>query len=428
MRAEDKIPPLLDVPAATGGAGASGAPIVAQLAAPRGTENSQPLARVVETAVAVPESDPERVAFNLWNSGQIDEAIQFLEHEIAAERARAPSRRTLSQARRKILGDKAEAMFSASDPVMERQKRRLRALGAADFSATGAPVGQIDLVAVPADQVVPAFTRQRRVWPLAAALCLLTVFGLAGANYYYGADGARTELALPAATPDEPTATASLPAASTATVTADTTASAEDAFDPEEIVELPPEVDADGIDEAPPAEDFGDDAALPGEADDAAAAEPVESPAAADSAPPEEVAALEPEAVRLPRQRPEPPAAALEAASRPASVEEPTVPLVLGAPPATLQPPRPLVGRPLPVFGPPPAEDPDFEQRATLTPEEHQRLLERRALAEDYAARQRALADEDDAFADEDDAYANEDDREFRIIGRALPRWRRLGF
>src|SRR5882724_4591637 len=40
----------------------------------------------VENALSLPESDPERVAFNLWNEGRVDEAIQFLEREIATRR------------------------------------------------------------------------------------------------------------------------------------------------------------------------------------------------------------------------------------------------------------------------------------------------------------------------------------------------------
>jgi hypothetical protein len=150
-------------------------------------------------------------------------------------------------------------------------------------------------------------------------------------------------------------------------------------------------------------------------ADDVALADPSSPPVAADDfdAPPDEMAGLEEDAppptdVRLPRQRPQPPAASSRqpsvatqapaaAAAAPAHTASVAPPRQRGAPPRplgelTVRSPDPSPAAPPPrttYYGP--GGEPVAE---TLTPEEYASLLRRRGLAEDLAARRRAGAEE----------------------------------
>ena len=418
------------------------------------------------TDIAVPERDPERIAFGLWNEGRVDEAITFLERAIAAEKDRAaPSPRALSRARRNILGAAADdAPMPGADTFSERRRRRRAALGA-DFSATGTPVDTIDMIAVPADQIVP-LSRRRRLWPFAAALVLAVGAGFAGAAYYSGAGEEQTGLAALSlgSAPDAPAETASIaPSSATGSPATEAAAAAVEAGDPTQLADIPPAdtagnnapagsaaaaslVDAPATDgaESTSSAAVADTAPPPAAGNETASAEPAASATPDAAPPPDELADLAPTdaaattvpadtpvmVARLPRERPDPPESAVRAAAAAQSSvpDTPDVPLVLGAPPAPLEPPysATTAAQDQPPYGDPYGTGDVYDgsdahggpdaPRATLTPEEYRILLRRRALAEEYAARRGAYA--------EDQAPVPE----YQIIGRVIPRWRRFGF
>ena len=101
------------------------------------------LARSVGTSVAVPETDPERIAYNLWNEGRVDEAIQFLDREIAARRH--------GQLRRRLVGgpfppqaERNPAGVRLARPAPRRSCRGFQRLrrGGVDAGAVGATGGR----------------------------------------------------------------------------------------------------------------------------------------------------------------------------------------------------------------------------------------------------------------------------------------------
>ena len=351
------------------------------------------LARSVGTSVAVPETDPERIAYNLWNEGRVDEAIQFLDREIAARRHGGSSAGDLS-------ADLSHPKPSAIPPVSDWRDRHRAAL-AADFNAYGAAGSTLELSAQPADAIVPHPPKRpfRGAWIM--GLCLAAA-GLSGAALMSSARiGESADTALPVTQAAREVApVAIVPATDVASAKSDTNAAPSNLDQPSALEAGAVSAAADA---APPAEDNG----TPNpEASNAAFAENV--PDATDTPPPDEElpptgdaiasdtkdvapettasidtnadAAAQPE-VRLPRQRPEPPA---QVAARPAksqrSVE--TSPQVIYAP------------------NPPPGSEPSprgpffdpLYPRQTLTPAEYQALLERRAFAQNYAARKRAMA------------------------------------
>src|SRR6185312_5181639 len=106
----------------------------------------------VENALSIPETDPERVAFNLWNEGKVDEAIQFLEREIATRKDRYGSVADAESPTHHVSGE--------MKPVSDWRDRH-RALGAAEFNAFGSSVRTIDLVAGPADAILPHPPRRK---------------------------------------------------------------------------------------------------------------------------------------------------------------------------------------------------------------------------------------------------------------------------
>jgi hypothetical protein len=143
-------------------------------------------------ALSVPETDPEQIAFKLWNEGRVDEAIRFLEREVAAER----SRRAVSQ------DDDAELPLLLPDaakiePVSNWRDRHRAALEPAKFNAFGATVHTIDLVAEQADAILPhpARGRRRAGWIMGIGVAALAV---SAAGAFWGAGpGSLKEAALP---------------------------------------------------------------------------------------------------------------------------------------------------------------------------------------------------------------------------------------
>ena len=87
---------------------------------------------------------------------------------------------------------------------------------------------------------------------------------------------------------------------------------------------------------------------------------------------------------RLPSPRPEPPAGLSFVSPRPTPAQ-----IAASAPIDARPEPQSGGGLPLPFYG-----NDGAPARETLTPAEYQALLERRALAEDYIARRRAMAEE----------------------------------
>ena len=285
------------------------------------------LARSVGTSVAVPETDPERIAYNLWNEGRVDEAIQFLDREIAARRHGGSSAGDLS-------ADLSHPKPSAIPPVSDWRDRHRAAL-AADFNAYGAAGSTLELSAQPADAIVPHPPKRpfRGAWIM--GLCLAAA-GLSGAALMSsGRIGESADTALPVTQAAREVApVAIVPATDVASAKSDTNAAPSNLDQPSALEAGAVSAAADA---APPVEDNG----TPNpEASNAAFAENV--PDATDTTPPDEElpptgdaiasdtkdvapettasidtnadAAAQPE-VRLPRQRPEPPA---QVAARPA--------------------------------------------------------------------------------------------------------------
>lgn len=358
---------------------------------------------VAEMALTVPETDPERVAYAMWNEGRADEAIELLERHLAAERDR---RRETALVPVSATGSDAARIEPASD----WRERHQAALSPAEFNAFGASAHTIDITPTPADAIVPHSVRGslRTGWLIGVSLVVLSIS--AAAAYFVTRDGdiatiltaaepvadaepataAVTEPKLAAVEPDVDGADAPPPDETPVdTEVADISPSAD------EIVEVPPpEEDAPVGDVAstPPEEDAtSDDVAsiAPEEnapRDDVASAPPVDAsllpaPSNAEStdtfaadvsapgaAAPETTASIEPASeaaesapiveARLPRQRPEPPASFIERASAPqvAALEEPDIsapdsPLIVSEPPPT-EAEIASVEPEVPVYGP----------------------------------------------------------------------------
>lgn len=385
-----------------------------------------------ETALAVPDTDPERIAYNLWREGKVDEAIAFLEREITTERSRR---------RETALVAAAGSDVVSVEPASDWRERHKAALSDKDFNAFGASAQTIDITPTPADAIV-AHARGRSVRPAwLVALLVLAGIGAALATNLWDTRERIYELAALPMLASEPTADAEQAPATQAADVEPTPAEPEtevaaigpdpDAVDvppPEtEVAEIPPP-DSATIEELPPP---------PPGAAPIEASEPVESEGASAPVPPEEAfgqtsskppdeeelsgpettASVESMPIdaesapvvepRLPRVRPEPSPEVVAAANaapepEPLVIPEPEIPMILGEPETTLGeipdsvpvyrpgqvrifgPIRRLAGAPRPL----PLDDPSFQR--TLTPAEYQALLERRAWAQHYAAQRRA--------------------------------------
>lgn len=356
---------------------------------------------VVGGALSVADTDPELIAFKLWNEGRVDEAIRFLEQEAAAERRRRSASQDVDSAI--LFPDNTKV-----EPVSDWRDRHRAALEPARFNAYGSAVHTIDLVAGPGDGILPHAPRVRRRagWIMGIGVAVLAV-SAAGA-FWGGGPAVLKQAALPfigssvqdpmespapSEEVSEPTAVATAPAEASDPVPPPAAAAADaepiqaTAVDDEEV---PPPDDEAVPDEGAP--DTADNSGTP-----AANAAPAAAPEELTEAPDSEQAAstdagpTPPPAPRLPRQRPEPPR---QTASSPPRI---------GAPPSTLDDQRlRLAGVPAPAlryfrrYSPYP--DPRtvyYDPRTVrpLTPAEYQSLVARRAWAQDYAARQRALAE-----------------------------------
>ena len=137
---------------------------------------------VAEMALTVPETDPERLAYAMWNEGRADEAIEFLERHLAAER---DHRRETALVPVSAEGKDAIRVEPASD----WRERHQAALSASDFNAFGASVHTIDITPTQADAVVPHSVRGslRIGWLMGVCLAVLCV-SAAGA-YFVARDG-----------------------------------------------------------------------------------------------------------------------------------------------------------------------------------------------------------------------------------------------
>jgi len=356
------------------------------------------------TALAVPETDPERIAYRLWNEGQVDEAIAFLEREIAAERSRH---------RDTALVPATGLDMRPVQPASDWRERHKTALTKADFNAFGTAAHTIDVTATPADAILAHGTKRpsRRVWMMGL---VLSVVGAAAAAIW-ASPGSQQLEGLPKPTPQTLATVTESPAisdpqdttrsAANSALAVDAPAEVIDAPPPEtEVVEAPPNPNA--LAELPPPPPAGAtplEPAAPPLGDTASTALPGELPnepqttasIAPDRSAGEQTVALE---APLPRPRPEPSAEFVAA---------------LNAPPASAVIPEPPVARMdvpdvVPVYGPdgvriyrpvrrlaraprplPPAP---FSFHPGLTPAEYQALLERRAWAQHYAAQRRAGA------------------------------------
>lgn len=393
-----------------------------------------------ETALAVPETDPERIAYSMWQEGRVDEAIQYLERHLAAERDR---RRETA-----LVPGSAGAGSDAIriEPASDWRERHRAALSSADFNAFGAPVHTIDVTPTQADAIIAHGVRRsmRSAWLM--VFCLAVLLGSSAAAFWYARGDAAVETAaLPAAetiVDVEPATSAPAVVTEPETQVAATEPDAEAADvpppDDTEVAETPPletEAAPGGAGSLSNVASLPEDAGLltqpspsKAAASDAAAAD-TEAPA---TDAPEMTASIEPMSdgaepqpvvdARLPQPRPEPPASVL-ATLEPAPAEVPLVisepeatpgelPLVISEPPARPDEPEiamaepdqvPIIGAGEPVrifkpirrlhFAPMANRVYDPYARPTLTPAEYQALLERRALAQDYVARRRFMAE-----------------------------------
>lgn len=325
-----------------------------------------------ENALSVPESDPERIAFNLWNEGRVDEAIQFLEREILARTERYGP----AQGENADLPALARIEQRKVEPVSDWRERHRSALSPADFNAFGT-VRQIDLVAKSVDAILPHPPRRslRPAWIMGLGL---VVIGLsAGAVIWSDRAVAPGDTALPAVQPTAEIEPAIIvPPAGAKPETEIATAETGTVLPPKEAapVATPAETNADMAPEmadVPPP----DDELIPEDLPSEPMTTGPETTASIDPAP----ADAEPSSIveaRVPRQRPEPPAAAPR--SSPADDPAPRVVHAPASPPGFAP-------------GSAPPYDP-MNPRPTLTPAEYQVLLERRAWAENYSARRRAVA------------------------------------
>lgn len=142
---------------------------------------------VAEMALTVPETDPERVAYAMWNEGRADEAIALLEQHLMSERNRR----------------RETALVPASDdgkdairvePASEWRERHRQALASGDFNAFGASTHTIDITPTQADAVVPHTARGslRVGWLMGVCLAVLCVSAAGG--YFVARDGGMTTL------------------------------------------------------------------------------------------------------------------------------------------------------------------------------------------------------------------------------------------
>ena len=381
---------------------------------------------------AIDARDAERVAFAMWREGRTDDAIAFLEREILLERDRLWKRDAFAGRQEPHFETPAPQVIVppslVDDGPPKRRRKRSRNVAPVSepvFSDASAPV--IDLsaekvVAVPAD----AFPERRMGrGPAIVAAIGLVIVGFAAAgnlwdNYRGGiaiehaapvvetaAPQSASLSVTPAQTePSSAPAVAALPAAPApesvaapvndpASAAVDESAAAADvpvsAGTPEQAVAMSAPEEPALDDSATPPDEL--DSAAPDSVEPVAMAAP-EEPALDDSAtPPDELDEAAPDSVepvavaRLPRQRPEPPANA----TTPASVEPAQqVRQVVPTAPVDAPPPQPAVADlPQPFYG-----TDGLPARDTLTPAEYQALLERRAIAEDYVSRRRAVAEE----------------------------------
>ena len=130
---------------------------------------------VAEMALTVPETDPERLAYAMWNEGRADEAIELLERHLAAEHAR---RRETAL----VPSDGKDAI--RVEPASDWRERHRAAHGSADFNAFGNSVHTIDVTPTQADAVVPHSARSplRIGWLMGVCLAALCV-SAAGAYF-----------------------------------------------------------------------------------------------------------------------------------------------------------------------------------------------------------------------------------------------------
>ncbi len=364
--------------------------------------------RLESNVLAIDARDAERVAFTMWREGRADDAIAFLEREILLERDRQWKHDAFAGQQEPHFGTSAPQVIVPPPPVddVPPKRRRKRSRNAAPvseplFSDASAPVIELSaekVAAIPAD----AFPEKRMGrGPAIVAAVGLVILGLAAAgnlwDNYRG--GVAIEHAAPAVETAAPETAAAQSASATPTEAVTSPAPA--------VAALPaasaPEPVATPANDPPPAAVVEPAAAAadPAPADapeEAVALAAPEEPALDDSAtppdefdqaPPDELDeatqdSAEPIAVaRLPRQRPEPPANVTPASPQPVKIRQ-------VAPSAPADTPAPAsASLPQPFYG-----SDGLPARDTLTPAEYQALLERRAVAEDYVARRRAIAEE----------------------------------
>jgi hypothetical protein len=142
---------------------------------------------VAEMALTVPETDPERVAYAMWNEGRADEAIALLEQHLTAERSR---RRETALV---LASDDGKDAIRV-EPTSEWRERHRAALASGDFNAFGASTHTIDITPTQADAVVPHTARGslRVGWLMGVCLAVLCVS--AAGSYFVARDGGMTTL------------------------------------------------------------------------------------------------------------------------------------------------------------------------------------------------------------------------------------------
>lgn len=336
---------------------------------------------------ALPERDPERIAFRLWNDGRVDEAIAFLEEHITAERQRRRQARASADAPPSGLS----GWDATLEPASGWRERHRNALAPTDFNAYGAPASTIDVTPKRGDAILPERrSGRRKAWVMGLGLALVAS---AGAGLFWAGPGDRLgDEAILAAVGSETSPEAPL-------------VEPDNAISSEGQVEVAAPQTEDAAADTPPPEmasanelQGADERAIAGAGDSNAPPpemlsegsgwDPIEPESTASITPAPEDALVENEAVmeaRLPRQRPEPPAGLRSDPSETAVIE----PVIVydNAPN-----PQPVEPAPLPIFGQP-------FPRATLTPAEYQALLERRAWAQQYAAQRRAFAERQAEYA-----------------------------
>ncbi len=389
----------------------------------------------LESNALVPdEEDAERVAFSMWREGRTDDAIAFLEREILLERDR--------RWKHDAFADRLEPHFGAPAPKVivtpppadgaKPKRRGWRSRNAAPvsepfFSDASAPT--IDLTAErPPVTPLDALPERRmgRGPAIVAAIGLVIVACAAAGNIwdnYRG--GTAVEHAAPAMETAATVTASVVPAKAEPTQTASVTPATLDATPAVTIAAVPAASEtaaAASLSSAAPTEAATATPADP-PIEATAAEEPASATLPAEATPPagpdEAVALVGPQdqtvddtvtppdeldeaatgadggampnasapiaVARLPRQRPEPPAGLTLAPSQPASVSQ-----VAPSTPIPAQAPQPeAADLPQPFY-----DSDGLPVRSTLTPAEYQALLERRAMAEDYVARRRAIAEE----------------------------------